>query len=172
MRVILSAVIAVALCVFAEAQTPEYRAKAAIALSAAQRERDAVCKPGMKCCDVAKATVALAKAKRERENSCTSDLAAAIERADRERRPLFVWVGMTCTASPEIRKSFPAAVHCHADSLNGNATPRLLVMPPNAKLAQGFAKTTFSPATVGQIRGVLGIPASTPRLVLPADCGT
>lgn len=113
------------------------KAQAALALSHAQRMRDAkeaLTGPG----DAAKAKVALLLASAQRARSekdgCMSDLGAAIARAEKEKRHLFVWVGMTCDKT--IRKEFSNGVHCHVDTLNGSAAPRLIVgsEQPNLRL--------------------------------------
>ena len=90
------------------------RAKAAIALAKAQRDRDDY---------TGKATAALALAKSQRGQFST-DYASARAKAQSDGRPLFLWVAMT--PDQAIVSAFPEAVHCSLPSLSGDATPRLI----------------------------------------------
>lgn len=87
---------------------------------------------------------------------CTDDLADAAKRAAKEKRPLFLWVGMTCVEAPAIRKAFPAAVHCHVAGNLGDTTPRLLVGPGSDGRYWVFAKDNLGKAATAEtIRAVL-----------------
>lgn len=115
----------------------------------------------------AAAVLHLVQCQREREASCTSDLAAAQERAARTGKPLFVWVGMTCTAAPEIRKAFAYGVHCHVDANNGDTTPRLLVQGRDGRFWP-FLRANFGTGTVEDIRMYAAPPTPQKQSALPA----
>jgi hypothetical protein len=140
----------------AHAQTsPEIakaKAKAALALSHAQRMRDQ--KKSAHDPETAKAALLLATVQRQRieREGCMTDLSSAIARSEREKKPLFLWVGMTCDRS--IRDAFKTSVHCHVDELNGSSEPRLVVGPDkvtNWKLM----KQELKPAVIPEIRKFL-----------------
>lgn len=120
------------------------RAQAALALSQIKREAAPVC--DAKC----KASLALAARQRER-GACLDDVGAAMDLAAKDGKMLFIWVGMTCHDEPGLRAEFPDAVHCYADKVNDNGSPRLLVGP----LHDG----TFRPIPRGQIN------ATTPKVI-------
>ncbi len=141
------------MCAFAcHAQDVELataKAKAALALSSIKR--------GAAVSSYAKdkASAALKKRQEAREPICFDDLGVAIALANKAGRPLFVWVGMTCTEQPEIRVAFQDAVHAHTMILNGKPEPRLLVRPIGADVATPFLRRTLSPASIPAIKAVL-----------------
>lgn len=124
------------------------KASAALALNHAQRER--VINPPKATCDAkCQASIALAAAARERaeREGCMTDLGAAIAKSEKEKKPLFLWVGMTCDRA--IRDAFKDAVHVHCDSLNDSKEPRLVVGPSkfvNWKLMKHELKPEIIPA--------------------------
>jgi hypothetical protein len=128
------------------------RAKANAALALAKLKREAA--PTSDAKNMAAA--ALKKCQEDRDFGCLHDLNEALRRADRERKPLFIVVGMTCHEAPEIHKSFHDAVRVHVGgSFNGNATPRLLVRPVGSTTGMPFLRRDFGPDTPVQIREVL-----------------
>jgi len=101
-------------------------AKARASFALARLKRDALPTSDAK----AKAAAGLKKRQEERDVNCLDDLGEALKRADAEKKPLFILVGMGCHDAPGIRKDFPDAVWVHVgNSFNGNSTPRLLVRP-------------------------------------------
>lgn len=158
---------------------PAAKAKAAAALLLLDRDArvcpldcdcDGCC--GRQTCDClavkdakARASLLLNVSEQKRDHGdCTDDIAGAMKRAAAEHRPIFLWVGMTCTDAPEIRKEFPTAIHCHCETMNGSATPRLLVgyVPSPTGLYRTFPKVEFTPATPVKIRESLMVPAPMP----------
>jgi hypothetical protein len=126
------------------------KAKAAFAL--AKIKRDALPASDAKV----KAAAGFKKRQEARDPDCLSDLGVAIKRADAEKRPLFILIGMACHDAPDIRKGFPDAVWVHVgDSFNGNSTPRLLVRPVGAATGIPFVRKDFGPGTQAEIRRVL-----------------
>ncbi len=127
-------------------------AKAKAALALANLKRDALPSSDAKV----KAAAGFKKCQENRDLDCSNDLNEAIKRADAERKPLFILIGMTCHDAPEIRKGFPEAVWVHVgDSFNGNSTPRLLVRPVGSTTGMPFLRRDFAPGTPAQIRAVL-----------------
>lgn len=141
----------------------------------------------------AEAALALAKAKYADPKhqpqplaraECHTDLASAKADALKQDKQLVLWVGMTCEAIPEIRDGLSACVHCHVDSYNGSATPRLCV--PVEGGAWCFPRTDLGTTyDAASVRAVLGkaIPltspvqqqSASPVIVLPQqhqDCPT
>ncbi len=103
-----------------------------------------------------KAADNLKKRQEERDLGCLGDLGEAIKRADAEKKPLFILVGMGCHDAPEIRKGFPDAVWVHVGkSFNGNSTPRLLVRLIGSPTGIPFLRKDFSPGTPAEIRELL-----------------
>lgn len=75
----------------------------------------------------ARATLALTKAKRDREaTSCFTDLASAKIEARRTRKPLVLWVDVTCAEHAELRRELADAIHCHLPELQGDKSPRIV----------------------------------------------
>lgn len=153
MRQFLSLFLILVLCAPTYSQGAESKVKVALAVAQAARERTAAKMALAK----AKAVVALAAAKRERETGCMSDVGKALARAKSEGKPLFVWVGMTCEASPEIRREFKNAIHCYAAANNGNSTPRLIVLPVGRE-SWVFPRDRFDANTPAAIRAFLKAP--------------
>ncbi len=76
----------------------------------------------------ARATLALAKAKRDREaTSCFTDLASAKLESRRTRKPLVLWVGVTCAEHGELRRDLKDAIHCHVREHDGDRSPRIVI---------------------------------------------
>jgi hypothetical protein len=84
----------------------------------------------------AKGALALAKAKRERETSkaaaaeasCHTDLAKAEAEVEKSGKRLVLWVGVTCSEHPELRKLLDNAVHCRLDKWRtGDDEPRIVI---------------------------------------------
>ncbi|MSR53899.1 MAG: hypothetical protein EXS09_11515 [Gemmataceae bacterium] len=76
----------------------------------------------------ARATLALAKAKRDREaTSCFTDRASAVAESRRTRKPLVLWVGVTCAKHAEIRRDLSDAIHCHVPEQHGDGAPRIVI---------------------------------------------
>lgn len=138
------------------------RAQAALALSQIKREAAApVC--DAKC----KASLALAARQRER-GVCLDDVGAAMDRAAKDGKMLFIWVGMTCHDEPALRAEFPGAVHCHADAINDNSTPRLLVGPLPDGTFQPVPRSRIDAKTPAAIRGLLKAAPLVPVSMAPA----
>ena len=77
---------------------------------------------------ISRAALALAKAKREREAaSCHFDYDSAVAEARRLRKPLVLWIGVTCTEHPGLRRELNDAVHCHLSVHNNDRTPRVAI---------------------------------------------
>ncbi len=127
------------------------KARAQTSLALAQIKREAAVRADFdaKC----KASLALAASQRER-GACLDDIGKAMDRAVKEGKMLFVWVGMTCHDEPALRAEFPNAVHCHADKVNDNATPRLLVGPLHDGTFQPIPRSKIDAATPKIIRGI------------------
>jgi len=132
------------------------RAKAALDLMQRHRERDTI------AAAKAIATAALTKASKDRE--CMEDVTAAVERATKAGRLLFIWVGFDCNGEPHIRKAFPDAIHCHADEANGDKTERILAGDPKSGKMHRFDRVTFTPKTPAVIRQTI---QTTPAPVVP-----
>ncbi len=126
------------------------RAQAALALSQIKREAAVCADCDAKC----KASLALAARQRER-GACLDDVGAAMDRAAKDGKMLFIWVGMTCHDEPALRAEFPGAVHCHADAINDNSTPRLLVGPLPDGTFQPMLRSRIDAKTPAAIRGLL-----------------
>ncbi len=127
-------------------------AKARAAFALARLHRDATTASEAQ----GKAAGALKKCQEARDTACLADLEEAIALANKTGRPLFVWVGMTCTEQPEIRAAFKDAVHAHANSMNGIAEPRLLVRPTREDaLATPYLRRNLTPASIPAIKAVL-----------------
>lgn len=161
MRWFLSLLVAIIVVSTSSPQPP----KAAIALAKAKREREAIC-TSAECKAKMAAAVALLKAKRERESECMTDFIEAFKKSELLKMPLFLWVGMTCEASPEIRSAYPNAIHCHMDSLNGSSAPRLLVKMPGVTMATAIPRKDI-PSAIKRIRSITNVPPSGLD-----DCGT
>lgn len=133
------------------------RAKAALAIAKASRERAEIAAAKEKI------AAALLRCQHERESyGCSQDLDAAGTKAKAEGRPLFVWVGMTCDSA--IRKEFGSAVHVHLATLNGDSTPRLVV--GNHLQAWRLPKSELGTAAVPRIRELLDMLAERPQSAL------
>ena len=136
----------------------------------------------------AEAAMALAKAKvivlrDEPKNAarteCYTDLTAAKAESARVGKQLVLWVGMTCEAIPEIRDGLAACVHCHVDSYNGSASPRLCL--PVEGGAWCFPRSQLgTDYDASSVRAVIGKPIprqqaqpiqSAPSIVLPVQFG-
>ncbi len=161
----LALVLSFAVVSLATAQAPiatESRAKASASLSLAkaQREREAaaVAVAKLHAMDSAEpsatrvkaaAALALARATRERatgaKSECHTDLSKAIAAARKSEQPVILWIGMQCESVPEVRDGLADCVHCHADSYNGNATPRLMAL-----FADGIGGYVMPKADLGE----------------------
>jgi hypothetical protein len=76
----------------------------------------------------ARAALALAKAKRDREaTGCFADYEAAVAEAKRTDKHLVLWVGLQCADHPQIRHELADAIHCHLLSQHGDRTPRIVI---------------------------------------------
>ncbi len=153
----LSIVLALVQSSLAEDVVSASRAKAALAIAKASRERAEI------AAAKEKVAAALLRCQHEREtHGCSSDLDAAGTKAKAEGKPLFVWVGMTCDTA--IRKEFPAAVHVHLATLNGDSTPRLVV--GNHLQSWRLPKAELGAAAVPRIRELLDLLAERPQSAL------
>lgn len=153
----LSIVLALIQSTLAEDVVSASRAKAALAIAKASRERAEI-KAAKE-----KVAAALLRCQHEREtHGCSSDLDAAGAKAKAEGKPLFVWVGMTCDAV--IRKEFANAVHVHLQTLNGDSTPRLVV--GNHLQSWRLPKAELGAAAVPRIRELLDLLAERPQSAL------
>lgn len=153
----LALVLALVQSSLAEDVVPASRAKAALAIAKASRERAEI------AAAKERVAAALLRCQHEREtHGCSSDLDAAGAKAKAEGKPLFVWVGMTCDTA--IRKEFPAAVHVHLATLNGDSTPRLVV--GNHLQSWRLPKAELGAAAVPRIRELLDLLAERPQSAL------
>ncbi len=140
-------------CVFAccaqEVDVAAAKARAAFALANLKRE-------ALPADSKVKAAAGFKKCQEGRDLDCLNDLGVAIKRADAEKKPLFILVGMECQDAPEIRKGFPDVVWVHVgNSFNGNSTPRLLVRPVGSTTGIPFLRRDFGPDTPNSIREIL-----------------
>lgn len=157
MRFSISTLIVLAIITSAFAQpADDFKAKARAALSLAKIKRDA---DGAEA--KAKVMLSLAQCQRER-GACLDDVGAAMDRAAKDGKRVFIWVGMTCHDEPALRAEFPGVVHCHTDTLNNNATPRLLVGPLPDGTFQPVPRSKIDAKTPAAIRGLLNKQASPP----------
>lgn len=141
------------------------RAKAALDLMQRNREREQV------AAAMASAKAGLTELAQHRD--CMPDYMAAWNRAKSERKPLFLWVGMTCTDAPEIRREFKDAVHCHVSDMNGDATPRLIVGRIGSMHYRFERSTLFNADTPAAIQRALPAPKKTSAVAWPSpDCRT
>lgn len=127
-------------------------AKARAAFALAKLKREALPASNAKV----KAAAGFKKCQEGRDLDCLNDLGVAIKRADAEKKPLFILVGMECQDAPEIRKGFPDVVWVHVgNSFNGNSTPRLLVRPVGSTTGIPFLRKDFGSQTPTEIREAL-----------------
>ncbi len=144
------------------------KAEAALALSAAHRI--ATAKPYCEECggacmcngctcdlDAAKAKAAKVLDKLCKDRECTEDVAEAVARAEKSGKPIFVWVGFDCKAEPKIRAAFPNAIHCHAASMNGDKTQRIIAGQVGNTIR--FDRANFGAGTVDEIKAKIAAPA-------------
>lgn len=117
------------------------QAKAALALSAAKREREA------------------AKAAAFAKSHCFANHGEAAYFASKTGRPLVLWVGMECKDSPAVREGLPDAVHCHLKEWAGDGSPRVVFGAKAGGDAYSYAKSELSAAVVPVIREKSGLPA-------------
>ncbi len=129
------------------------RARAALDLMQRDRERAEV--------HVAKTVAAFELKKLAKDRECMEDVQSAVERSAREGKLLVIWVGFSCKAEPEIRAAFPDAIHCHADTANGDGTQRILLGNPPATLHR-FDRAGFTKATPAEMRKAANRPAPAP----------
>ena len=113
--------------------------------------------------DKARSAIALASARRQREAAktdghCIDNLDDALVVAKRERRPLVMWVGMNCVDSPIVRDALPDAVHCHLETYENDATPRIAFNGTDGRSYQ-IPKTTMTDGSGLVIRQVVGLPS-------------
>lgn len=103
---------------FAMADESTDKAKAALALAKAQRERTTP-------------TASKAMPKAAVVEGCFDDLATAHMVAKRLKKPLVLWVGMTCKEAGNVCDSLHEdVVSCHLSSYHGSATARIVVTDP------------------------------------------
>lgn len=161
MRPYLSLCLTLILCL------PSLAQPAAIKLAIAQAERQRESNTKAK----ALAMLAIAKAQANRRaNECMNDPAAALERSRVEGKPVFFWVGMTCHDLPALRATFTGeAIHCHMDSANGSAKPRLVVQPIG-RGGMGWPKEVIGTETPAQIREFLR--QKTSAVSMTVECRT
>lgn len=98
------------------AETPgELRAKSALALAAAARERE-----------YTQAIKAVADKGKCYESVAEAELAAKVT-----NKRLILWVGMKCESVPSVRQALSNAIHCHTDTYNGDSSPRIVFKTPD-----------------------------------------
>ncbi len=137
-------------CCAQDVELATAKARAAFALTRLKRDTVTGCDARVK------AAASFKKCRDGRDVECLHDLGKAIERADAEKKPLFVLVGMACHDAPEIRKTFVDAVWVHVgDTFNGNPAPRLVVRPVGSLTGIPFLRKDFGPDTPAAIREVL-----------------
>jgi len=103
--------IALGSTVGSNAETPgEIRAKTALSLAAAAREREYI-----------QSVKALPN-----EGKCFESVAEAEKASKASGKQLILWVGMKCESVPSVRQALSNAIHCHVDSFNGDSSPRIV----------------------------------------------
>jgi len=103
--------IALGSAVGSNAETPgEIRAKTALSLAAAAREREYI----QSIKDL------------PNEGKCFESVTEAERASKASGRKLVLWVGMKCESVPSVRQALSNAIHCHVDSFNGDSSPRIV----------------------------------------------
>lgn len=110
----------------------------------------------------ARAALALAKAKRDREAvGCFADYEAAAAEARRLKKPLVLWVGMTCADHPGLRRELGDAVHCHLPRRGRDPAPSLVI--PGADGVEWFVRSEkIGPDTARKVRAKWAAPPEPP----------
>ena len=109
---------------------------------------------------------------------CEVDAQVAVERAAREKLPLFVWVA---GCKPVIRSVFPRAVHLSVPSWAGDDSPRLIVTTPKGLYVLRAAALENQLEAIRRIRSILqpspattvqrhGFSLPAPLIVAQANC--
>lgn len=124
------------------------KAKAALALAQAQRERETI-----------KNAVALAE-----KGQCVDNLAAARLAAKELKKPLVLWVGMTCETHKDVRNALPEAVHCHLPQYHGSNKARLVIPEPDGT---EYKVETFDETTPIGVRKRMGLPVKEATIAKP-----
>lgn len=116
----------------------------------------------------ARAALALAKAKRDREAAgCFTDYEEAAAAARRLKKPLVLWVGMTCADHPGLRRELGDAVHCHIPRHGRDRAPRVVIR--GADGVEWFVRAEkIGPDTARKIREKW---AAAPEPLLRPDVG-
>ncbi len=125
------------------------KARAAIAIAQVQRAREVAKTAQVK----PEAGVA------ESDNhGCFDDIDVARRVAKKLKKPLVIWVGMTCAEAPKVHKAIQEdTVGVHLRAYNNSVTPRIVVTDPTNNVEYRVLKKEIDATTPISIRRRMGL---------------